>query len=356
MGEIMSRLPAWALHLLYSGIAILAASLIGRCAVFLIDKRLAAWAARTRWKWDELVVAALRRGVPTWSILLGVQAALAIWDLPPAWEQGLHRAVIVGLWLSVLFLSVNLAGRLVALYGSQFQHAMPVTSLTENIARITVAVLGVLMILHGMGVSIVPVLTALGVGGLAVALALQDTLSNLFSGFYLTVARHLRIGDYVKLDSGQEGYVEDIGWRATKLRTLPNNLVLVPNNKLSQSIITNYELPSREVAVLVEAGVDYDSDLARVEQVTVEVAQEVMRMVPGGVPGFEPMVRYHTFGESSIRFTVVLQGKEFVDQYLIIHEFIKRVRARYRQEGIVMPFPIRTVRVSRSRSLPAGGA
>jgi small-conductance mechanosensitive channel len=74
-----------------------------------------------------------------------------------------------------------------------------------------------------------------------------------------------------------------------------------------------------------------------------DVGHEVMRDVAGGVPEFEPFIRYHTFGDSSIDFTVILRAKEFVDQYLIKHEFIKRLHARFNHEGIVIPFPIRTI-------------
>ena len=124
---------------------------------------------------------------------------------------------------------------------------------------------------------------------------------------------------------------------------LPNNVVLIPNNKLAQSIITNYYQPQPELAVLVQVGVHYDSDLEHVEKVTIEVAKEVMREVPGGVPEFEPFIRYHTFGDFSINFTVILRAKEFVDNYLIKHEFIKRLHKRYQKEGIVIPYPIRAL-------------
>ena len=95
--------------------------------------------------------------------------------------------------------------------------------------------------------------------------------------------------------------------------------------------------------MLIDVGVDYASDLAHVERVTIEVGREVMREVNGGVPDFEPFTRYHTFGDSSINFSVILRGKEVVDQYLIKHEFVKRLHARYAQEGISIPFPIRTL-------------
>ncbi len=124
---------------------------------------------------------------------------------------------------------------------------------------------------------------------------------------------------------------------------LPNNIVLVPNEKLTKAIIINYYLPDKELAVLVNIGVHYDSDLVKVEKITCEVAQEVMNEVAGGVPHFEPFIRYHTFGDFSINFTVILRAKEFVDQYLIKHEFIKRLHERYNKEGIVIPYPIRAI-------------
>jgi small-conductance mechanosensitive channel len=211
------------------------------------------------------------------------------------------------------------------------------------VAWALVAVLGLLVVLNGIGLSITPMLTALGVGGLAVALALQEPLANFFAGLFITLAGQIRVGDYVKLDSGQEGYVVDFSWRSTRLRMLANNLVVVPNAKLAQSIVVNHHLPSQDLAVLVEVGVDYASDLRQVERVVIEVGRRVMAEVPGGVPDFEPFIRYHTFADSSINFTVILRAKEFVDQYLIKHEFVKRLHTRFNDEGIVIPFPIRTI-------------
>jgi len=200
-----------------------------------------------------------------------------------------------------------------------------------------------MLILANLGISLTPILTTLGIGSLAVAIALQDTLGNLFAGLYIKADRPIEIGQYVRLESGEEGYVDAIGWRSTRIRMLPNNMVVVPNSKIVQSNITNYYLPDRELAVLVEVGVHYDSDLEKVERVTREVAKEVLQTVPGGVPHFEPFIRYHTFSDSSINFTVILRGREFVDNFLIRHEFIKRLHVRYQKEGIVIPFPIRTV-------------
>ena len=153
----------------------------------------------------------------------------------------------------------------------------------------------------------------------------------------LTVAKHIRIGNYIKLSSGEEGYLVDIDWRASRLRQLTNNTVLVPNAKFSQSIVTNYHSPEHEMVVTFEASVDYKSDLDRVEAITIEVARDVMRTVQGGVPNFEPVVRFHTFGDPGIGFSVILRAQEYVDQFLIKHEFVKRLHKRFAAEDIAIP-------------------
>lgn len=200
-----------------------------------------------------------------------------------------------------------------------------------------------LIVLDRLKITITPFLASLGIGGLVVALALQDTLTNFFSGIYIFFDKPVRIGDYIMLETGQEGYVQHIGWRSTRIRMLPNNILIIPNTKLVGSQITNFYLPEPEMAVLVQVGVSYKSDLEKVERVTIEVAKQVLQEVEGGVKDFEPFIRYHTFDEFSINFTVILRAKEYVYKYLIIHEFIKRLHKRYQQEGIEIPFPIRTI-------------
>jgi small-conductance mechanosensitive channel len=202
---------------------------------------------------------------------------------------------------------------------------------------VAVYCLGALVLLQTLGISITPVLGALGVGGIAVALALQDTLSNLFSGLHLIASRQLRPGDFIQLDSGEEGYVTDVTWRNTTIRELADNMIIVPNSQLAASRVRNYCQPNTELAVPIEVGVDYSCPLEKVERVTTEVAREVMEGVPGGVPSFEPLVRYHRFGDSSVDFTVTLRAKGFTDQELIKHEFIKRLHERYEREGIEIP-------------------
>jgi small-conductance mechanosensitive channel len=306
-------------------------------------QRLARIARTTPWRWDDVIVQALPGlVVPTFGIL-GLYVARQLWPVDTRISDVLDSMMLVVLIVLVSTLVARMVSGVVGHYGDEIQKDLPSTTIFQNFMKVLIFVIGGLVILQTLGISITPVLTALGVGGLAVALALQDTLSNFFSGIHILLAKKIKVGDYLQMDSGQEGYVTDVTWRSTTIRALPNNIIIVPNAKLAQAVITNFNLPQQEMSVLIQVGVSYDSDLEHVERVTVEVAKEVMRDVVGGLPNFEPMVRYHTFGDFSINFSVILRTNEFVNQYLIKHEFIKRIHRRYDQEGIEIPFPIQTI-------------
>ncbi|MBN2165023.1 MAG: mechanosensitive ion channel [Marinilabiliaceae bacterium] len=225
------------------------------------------------------------------------------------------------------------------------------TSLFEILLKILIFIIGGLIILQSLGISITPLLTALGVGGLAVALALQETLSNLFAGLQIIAAKNIQSGDYVQLESGDEGYIVDIGWRSTVIKALPNRIIIIPNGKLSTSTVKNFSKPDLEIAVLIDVGVSYTCDLEKVEQVTVDVAKEIMQTVDGGIKYFDPFIRFHTFDAYSINFSVIMRANRFVDQYLIKHEFVKLLHKRYMQENIEIPFPITTVFMNKEKSV-----
>lgn len=322
---------------LLSVLIISAAYVLGQVARYIVATQLASLARRTGSRWIHTVVDAVARRVPFWSVLIGIYITKGLWIFPVEVARTLDKGIYVVAAASFTFLASEVLVKLVRTHGPTIDSALPATTLTENLVRIVIVILGLLVILGGLGIEITPVLTALGVGGLAVALALQDTLANLFAGFYLTVAKHIHIGNYIKLSSGEEGYLVDIDWRASRLRQLTNNTVLVPNVKFSQSIVTNYHSPDHEMVITIDASVDYTSDLDRVERIATDVARDVMRSVPGGVPAFEPFVRFHTFGDPGIDFSVILRGQEFVDQYLIKHEFVKRLHKRFSAEGITIP-------------------
>ncbi len=227
-------------------------------------------------------------------------------------------------------------------------------SILVGITRGLVMGLGLLMILGTLGISITPIIASLGITSLAVALALQPTLGNFFSGVQLVVDKPIRVGDFIELESGEQGFVEKIGWRSTWIRMLPNNTIIMPNSVLSESKLINYFYPTPELSVPVDVGVHYSSDLEHVERVTLEVARQVLREHEWGVSDYETFVVYHTFDSSSINFTVMLRAEEYYKRFWVKSAFIKALHRRYADEGIVIPFPIRAINTTQEAAEPRG--
>lgn len=254
---------------------------------------------------------------------------------------------VVGIIAATIYLG-RFLGRYIDSRSEELGNSVGAVSLLQNIARLAIFLVGVLILLQNLGVPIAPALTALGVGGLAVALALQDTLSNLFAGIQIIASRKIRPGDYIRLENGDEGFVTDITWRYVTIRTRFNLMLVVPNSKLSTSIFTNAWLPETEILITIPVGVHYDSDLEHVERVTLEVAAQLQQEHEGAVRGFEPRVRFNAFADFSINFNVIMRAKEYNDQFKLRHDFIKALHKRYAQEGIVIPYPIRTIEMAKN--------
>lgn len=329
--------------------------LVGLLTRSLVLKTLSSWASRTRWKFDDLLVESIRGPYVLWWLILGLYIALLLLKATVAavpdrtlWEQAInfvHPLLLALLLLSMTLAAASFLGKAIRHYTSQVEPSMPAPTLPRTLVRLTVLVIGLLMVLGVLGIPITPILTALGIGGLAVALALQDTLTNLFAGFYVTIARQIRVGQRVKLESGEEGYVSDIGWRTTTLRTPSNHLVIIPNAKLAQSIITNYNMPDPPVNIVIPVGVSYDSDPEHVERVLKEEARRAINELPGFVKNFEPIVRFQEFADFSLNFLLIVRVENFDAQFAVWGELHKRIFKRFTQEDIEIPFPVRTIYV-----------
>jgi small-conductance mechanosensitive channel len=299
------------------------------------------WSTTSGRNLDAVIVRTLRTPIILWAIILGVDLATRSSVLPQRYARPVN-ATLEALWIiSLTIIAAQVFGNMVRLYSSHSQGTSRAPTLVKTLTEIFVAILGLLFLLNYLKVDIRPLLTALGVGGLAVALALQDTLANLFAGLYISVSSQIRVGDYVKLNSGEEGYVTDITWRSTTLRALANNYIFIPNSSLAKAIITNYNLPAKSLGVSVNVHVGFDADTDRIEALLVEEATN--DKIDGLITDPPPSVQWSAAGDSSLVLTLNFQVAEFVKQYGVQSELRKRIARRFKKEGIALPYPAQTV-------------
>jgi small-conductance mechanosensitive channel len=310
---------------------------------WLLFRAIRSWAAKTDSHLDVLITQSLP--IVLWSLILGIHIATQNSEIPRRYLQYIPHTLAV-LWILSLTIAMSrLAGNLVRFYGGGITGAKNVTSLTQKLAQLVVVCTGLILMLKIVfNTSLTPILTTLGVGGLAVALALQDTLSNLFAGFHVSISGLLHIGDYIKLNTGEEGYVTDINWRCTMIRGVTNNLVVIPNAKLSQAIFTNYALPDPRIALSISIGVGYDSEIERVESILLEETTAAAGAVKGLLSEPSPYILFSPGpGDSALIFQINFTIGEFANQNGVLSELRKRIVKRLQREGITMPFPTRTV-------------
>ena len=271
----------------------------------------------------------------------GLLLALSSLSYLAPWRSYLGKAAIVFVIVIVTY-GLALSGRLLlAWYMRRKKVRQSLVRLAQRITILVVYIVGLLVLLDYLGISISPMIAGLGIGGLAVALALQPTLSNFFAGTQIVFDQMVRVGDYIELDSGERGYVVDVGWRSTRVRTTFNNMMVIPNSRLVESIVTNYYGPDMELAVMVNSGVSYSSDLAQVEDVALAVAREIIEELPEAVKTREPWFAFDEFGDSNINFWVWLYAKNRIGSFRVKSELIKRLHARFAREGITINYPVR---------------
>jgi small-conductance mechanosensitive channel len=319
--------------------------LVGLLMERIIFVRLTKVVGKTKWEGGNIVISSIHGMLLLWCVIAGAHAALYNLPLTATLFHFLRESLVILTIFTATIVAARIVVGFITLYSRGAAGILPSISISSNISKLVIYIIGLMVALQTLGISIAPILTALGVGGLAVALALKDTLANLFAGLHILLSQQLRQGDYIKMHTGEEGYVTDITWRNTTIRTLAGNMIIVPNANLAAVSITNFHLPAVDVPVRVEVGVSYESDLEQVERTALAVASEVAGEM--GHPDFTPIVRYHGFGDNSVNFAVIMRAKEFADQYLLTHEFLKRLHRRFRAEGIEIPFPVGTVQVKK---------
>lgn len=295
------------------------------------------WTGSKGWSLTSVILQAFYWQPLFWCVLVAASAILASFSEFSATRQ-VGRGVIWALLLisiTIVFVRIMTGWVKILVDRRSSVSASIVNYLINGVAVLIV----LLVVLYILNVSVPLIVAALLGSMLGLSFALREPLSNLFAGLVLTASQRLAPGDFIRLPSGEKGQVKDIQWDVTLIHQIRGSQIIMPNSQMTQAEIINFDRPNTEFLLEVNVGVSYDSDLDRVEAVTIEVADDVLRRVHGGVLLAPSYTRYKTFGDSDIGFTVYLRCKDFVDRILVQHEFIKQLHKRYAQEGIEMPFP-----------------
>ena len=341
--ELIKDFPEWIKMILPIAIILfcLVIGLLIRKYLFSMLKRVT---GKTETKIDDVLFAVLKKPFLLWFAILGLEISSKTFQFNEKIENIIDNTLIVIWIISMVLVLGKLTLEILQLYYQKRNSSFQTTSILQNIIKLIFFFIGLLFILNALGISITPIITALGIGGLAVALALQDTLNNLFSGFYITLSQQTRVGDYIQLENGSEGWVKDIGWRNTTLLLLTNNYIIIPNAKLAQNIITNYSLPEGMAFLKIPIGVDFNSDISHVEKVILETVKNALPDIPGTIIDPPPSLLFYPGPESfSLVFTLTVAISKYADRSPIISEIKKAIFLKFREEKINIPFPVQTI-------------
>jgi len=265
-----------------------------------------------------------------WVLAVALYITLYFSDMQRKYVFLTEKVIQGALILSLTFVLANIVVEVIRFYINRAYLSLPPMGLIFALVRSIIITLGFITLLSSLGIPVVHFITTLGVGALAVSLALQGTLSNFFSGLNILLSKQIKIGDFVRLESGEEGFVQDITWMNTVIRRLDNNTLVIPNSRLVNSILLNY----KSLLITVPITVSYNSDLEKVEKETLKVAKEVQRSVKGADQNFEPSVRYQSFGDLGVTFNVMLKVVDPIYQSVLKHELIKRIKQAFYEQGI----------------------
>jgi small-conductance mechanosensitive channel len=215
--------------------------------------------------------------------------------------------------------------------------------LLEKLGTIFLVGTALIITLKHFGYDILSLVTALGIGSLAIGMAARDTLANMISGFTLMVDRPFRIGDRVQLSPTQWGDVLDIGLRSTKIKAPDNTLLIIPNSTLCNSNLVNLAFPEPRVKGRIDIGVSYRSDVENVKRLLIVIALEESEVMRDPAPE----AYFVSFGASDLRMSLFFWVGNYANLFAVTDRINTLILTRFRENGIEIPYPTTTVLVEK---------
>ena len=320
--------------------------------LFLLDRVVKPLVLRTKTTLDDRVVEAIGEPVRTLAIIFGVY-----FTLNPLVPGALFLERSVGFWLGTALivwaghLASKLANAVMVWYMREFSgDDINKTHMKINkdfipflrwVLRICIYLVTFSIVLHRFGVDIAPLVTALGIGGLAVALALQTTLSSFFAGFYLLTDHPIKSGEFIALENENaviKGFVEEIGWRMTRIRTRGNYTYFIPNEKITSTSIVNFSrgIQNNWKGAAVSVNVKHGSDVEKVKKILHDAVRKVQKRDPK-IAKSEPIVRLEDFGASGLEFKVLYEVNNYFETEVVAGEVREEILKDFEKSGIEIP-------------------
>jgi len=316
-----------------------------RFASYLLGLLVETAARRTTTMLDDALLSALKQPITYLLFILGAWGALHRLPAPAGIVSRLDLGLFVISILLVTLAFMRSFGILLSWYtsSSRFADSSGLAAefgpMLRRLGQLFLGVLAVIAILQRLGVNVLSLVVSLGVGSLAVGLAAQDTLANMFAGLALMFDRPFRIGDRIKLASGDVGEVETIGMRATLLKTLDDTILIIPNSVLVKERVVNQSRPTHHITTRVEVGVAYGSDLALVKRILAEAALRCELVERERAP----VVLITKFADFSVNFLLIFWTRDYRQQGQAASDVHQEIDRRFREAGIEIPFPVRQI-------------
>jgi len=298
---------------------------------------------KTQTEIDDVIFNIFKKSSILVILLITLYIASKFLELPEHHSKIIDKSFSSVLIFTISVIIANILSELFKFYVRKNNLLSAPTGIINFLIKSLVIILGIITILDIWGIPVNHFITALGIGGLAVSLALQPVLSNFFSGLNIIASKQIKIGDFVKLQTGEEGYVHDITWMNTVIKTMQNNFLIVPNSTLANSIVLNYFMPEPEILEIIPVSVSYNSDLNKVKDITLKVAKYIQENEEEAVKDYQPKIFFTNFGDSGIEFNVVLRVKDRTVRAELRDKFIMKLFEEYNKEKIEIPYPTRTV-------------
>ena len=340
---------SWENAYMHALIILVSFFVISKIIVFISERWILKLTAKTKTDVDDLIVKKINRPISLALLLFGLSLALVPIKIGTYFGFDIDFIVskIMGTVIAIIiaYMIIGVLDIIINEWGKSFAQKTKsrlddnLVSLSHRFSRIILAIFALLFVLDLWGVKVGPLLASLGIAGIAIAFALQSTLGNIFGGVSIILDKTVKVGDIIKLDSGEMGVVYDVGIRSTKIKTWDNEIVTIPNGKLADSRVQNFSMPDPSSRINVEFGVEYGSDPDKVKKIALDVAKSVKDVIKEP----EPRILFLNMGDFALQFKLMVWVDSLDKKWPTHQEVITKLYTELNKKKIGIPFPTRTL-------------